>query len=1365
MSTKLIYLLLFLVATFACIAQTSLPGKVTSLPPLYLESGIYHYKNYSTRDYGADFQNWAVLQDKNGIMVIANGDGVLTYDGKAWLLAETPTKSVIRSMAMDDNGKIYVGALDDIGFMKKNNIGSLEFESLLPFVKKEHLSMGNIWNTDVNNGFAYFQSEIGMFCWNGERMRFWPWPNQGVFHQAFFWKNKLYTYEEGVGLMTLEKDQFKPVRGGDKLKTNRVYSTVPLAGGKILLATKFDGLYIYNGAEITPLKTQADAFLREKQIYTTLMLPDSTVAIGTKQGGVVILDLKGTIRSTITKDNGLNMNSVVYLGLDKMGALWICLDDGISRFEIDSPLRLYGDKMGLEGAANAVCRYNGVLYVASIMGLFRLQPAEFPYTQARFEKVEGMNSTCWDLIKAGNRMLIAGNEGLFELAGTSLRRIDPTAAVAVHVFKGDSSRIVIAQDKGLQPMKLKGGSWTKAGDIIDLRLDNIRFNETHPGKLWIATFSQGATLVSFSQPDGTINYDKPSTRTFGPDDGLPQGYIKINTIDNSELFRVGQPSDHYRFDYSTNRFYADTTLATRYGLKTNSIFPIVDENSSGRFLAKTKKRSDGKKEVLIIDPSASSATRVQHFDNSRQIESAGVFNYEENGVVWHGGSSGLVRQEFRNTNVDSTLFRTYLNKIILMGDSTFFQGIGGIPQQLTFPYASNSFRFEFTSTNFAAEEANVFQYKLEGYDKDWSEWTPENIKEYSRVWEGDYRFLVRSRNYGGVISGADFFAFVIAPPWFRSIYAYVFYLLAAGIFIWGLIRWRSRQLVKEKEALEVEVANQTKEIRLQNVQLEEQSEELKANAEQLKELDKLKSNFFINISHEFRTPLSLILSPLEKIIQDQETGNVRLSELERMHRNAKRLQQLINQLLDLAKLESGGMKLAEQRTDFFYFLRVLTASFESLAEIRNIQYDVRIPPDSFETSFDIDKVETVLYNLLSNAFKFTPDGGRISFVLNLPASDSELISITISDTGPGIPPAEVNKIFDRFYQIDSSSSREFEGSGIGLSLVKELVSLMKGNVEVESELGKGTAFRVSLPLKGTLSTLPSSLTVDSRKEISPETDSDGSAETKKEKAVISVNESAPLEALILLIEDNEDLRLYLKENLEDDYQIVVAENGMIGLEKALELIPDLILSDMMMPQMDGFTLCTKIREDERTSHIPFILLTARTTIESKLEGLELGADEYMTKPFNIKEIKVRMKNLLEQRKNLRKSFSREVTIQPKNISVTSVDERFLNHALAIMEAHLADEQFSVERFAEEIGMSRKNLLRKIKALTDQSVNEFIRNFRLNRAAQLIEAKSATVSEIAYQVGFNNLSYFSKCFKELFGTLPNEYASRKKGVEV
>ena len=289
------------------------------------------------------------------------------------------------------------------------------------------------------------------------------------------------------------------------------------------------------------------------------------------------------------------------------------------------------------------------------------------------------------------------------------------------------------------------------------------------------------------------------------------------------------------------------------------------------------------------------------------------------------------------------------------------------------------------------------------------------------------------------------------------------------------------------------------------------------------------------------------------------------------------------------------------------------------------------------------------------------------------------ISVSISDTGPGIPVGELDKIFDRFYQVDSSSAREFEGSGIGLSLVKELIQLMKGLIKVQSTVAAGTTFMVHLPSDGV-----------ERESIFKHEIPDLEIGSKivfqegDDARVLLQDFVGSPESLVLLVEDNADLRSYLRENLENTYRIEVAENGLIGFEKALELIPDLILSDMMMPLMDGFTLCTKIRQDERTSHIPFVLLTARNTIESKLEGLELGADEYMTKPFNIKEIQVRIKNLLEQRKNLRKGFSREVTIQPKNISITSVDEKFLNHALEIMEAHISDPQFSVERFAEEI---------------------------------------------------------------------------------
>ena len=1359
MSTKLIFLLLFYNLPVYVWAQNLSSGS-SSNPPI--EIGNFYYKNYSSKDYTGSFQNWGGVQDKHGVMVFANGDGVITYDGKIWSLAETPTQSIIRSMAINEKGEIFAGALDDFGFLDRSKNGKYIYVSLLDQLEPGLRKMGNVWFTYVHNNLIYFEADTGLFCWDGQRFKFSTWPNDNAFHKSFFWNNKLYVYEEGTGLMLLEDDKFSMASEGNFFKTRRIYSALPLGPKKLLVATRYDGLFLYDGDNVQRMRTQADSYFAENQIYTGLMLPDSSFVIGTRIGGAVILSQEGTIRYMINKKNGLPTNIVFGLTLDRADNLWISSDNGISKFEINNRLSLYDGRNGLDGTPNDIERYDGRLYVTTSSGLYVLRPASFPNLPAHFEKVSQIKVKCWNLLKIDNRMLVTSDQGLFELVGEEVRTVTENPSNNLHRCKGDSTRVLVKLNSELQSLKLVNGRWREEGFIKEVKLTNISFNETHPGKIWLATYSQGAALLSFPEENGSVVYKNPTIKYFGPSEGLPDGFLKMNTIGNEEIFRLGTTSRIFRFDYSANRFKEDSAFAKKLGLQDKGVFPVSNEDTEGGFLLKSRREGNSKRQLILLSRKGAEYVH-KRFDASRIFEGVHITSLLEKNTVWQGGNDGISRYGIREPVKAVEPFNTFLNRIILLGDSVFSQGIGGAEQNLSFPYASSSFRFEFTSTNLVAEETNEFQYKLEGYDDAWSEWTTENVKEYSRLWEGDYTFLVRSRNYAEQIGTTDAFAFVVMPPWHRSIYAYVAYFLGAVLFVVGLIRWRSYKLEQEKKALQKEIAHQTQEIRQQNVQLEEQSEELKVNAEQLKELDKMKSNFFVNISHEFRTPLSLILSPLEKFIQEKEAAHIRLTEIERMHRNAKRLQQLINQLLDLAKLESGGMKLNVHEADFIYFLRVLSASFESLAESRNIQFEVDIPSATYEAYFDKDKIETVLYNLLSNAFKFTPDGGRIDFHITLPTETDDCIIISVSDTGQGIPASEVDKIFDRFYQVDSSSSRGFEGSGIGLSLVKELVQLMNGNIQVKSDVGTGTTFTVTLILAKVFGQAKPPLSLNGEATHAENFINAENAE-QEVKPVLTENTVAPSDALVLLVEDNADLRAYLKENLEGDYQIAVAENGQIGFEKAIELTPDLILSDMMMPVMDGFTLCTKIRLDERTSHIPFILLTARTTIESKLEGLELGADEYMTKPFNIKEIRVRMRNLLEQRKNLRKTFSRELTIQPKNIAVTSVDERFLNHALEIMEAHLADEQFSVERFAEEIGMSRKNLLRKIKALTDQSVNEFIRNFRLKHAAQLIAGKSATISEIAYQVGFNNLSYFSKCFKELFGVLPTEYADKVTGAK-
>lgn len=470
-----------------------------------------------------------------------------------------------------------------------------------------------------------------------------------------------------------------------------------------------------------------------------------------------------------------------------------------------------------------------------------------------------------------------------------------------------------------------------------------------------------------------------------------------------------------------------------------------------------------------------------------------------------------------------------------------------------------------------------------------------------------------------------------------------------------------------------------------------------------------------------------------------------------MYRNARRLQNLINQLLDLSKLESGQMKVFLCKNDLTSFIRILLTSFESLAQGKNITFKTSIPDKSTDVYFDADKLETVLYNLLSNAFKFTPEGGAVYFGMNVNETD-EKCEFTITDTGRGIPEKEIPRIFDRFYQVDGGVQREFEGSGIGLALTKELVLLMQGDIWVESEPGKGATFHVALPFsKGENSVIPEEIAFEftPNREI-PEEDS----------AYLKEDTSHGEGCTILLAEDNKDLSAYLSGILEKTYNVIVTSNGEEALAAAREATPDLILSDMMMPKMDGFTLCEEIRKNEATSHIPFILLTARSSVESRLAGLELGADDYLTKPFNITELQIRIKNLLQQRQNLKKRFGRELKVAPKDITVTSTDEKFLLKVIEVVQANMANVNFSVEQLSQEIGMSRKNLHRKLVALVDQSPNEFIRIFRLKTAMQLLEQQSGNVKEVAFGVGFNNLSYFSKCFKEQFGISPTEVKGQK-----
>jgi signal transduction histidine kinase/DNA-binding response OmpR family regulator len=522
------------------------------------------------------------------------------------------------------------------------------------------------------------------------------------------------------------------------------------------------------------------------------------------------------------------------------------------------------------------------------------------------------------------------------------------------------------------------------------------------------------------------------------------------------------------------------------------------------------------------------------------------------------------------------------------------------------------------------------------------------------------------------------------------------------------------------------------------------------------EINGLKSRFYANLTHEFRSPLTLILGPIEEMMARGESLQMR-HYLTPMRKNAQRLLELVNELLELSRIESGKLRLSLTRTDILAVVRGVVMSFESLAAMKHMRLAVitgEYPEDIF---VDRDKIEKILSNLLSNALKFTPEKGSITVDVRRTSGHdpalAECLEILVKDNGSGIAQAEQEHIFDRYFQVENNEGRKQDGYGVGLALTKELVELHRGTIRAYSDGKTGTEIYIQLPLNLDLV----------MKECIAETavmalDSplagrrpDGGEEFRDDAGR---TESAGHESTVLLIEDNADVRRYVRDTLASVYEIIEAANGEEGIALAKDKIPDLILCDVLMPEINGYQVCASLKDDERTSHIPIILVTAKADMESRIEGLETGADDYLMKPFVAKELTARIRNLIESRRKLREHFH-HLVLKPGEVAVNSLDEQFLKRMVCILEGHMADDKFTTEDLSEEMGMSRSHLHRKLKSLVGQGPNQFIRSFRLNRAHEMLRRNSGTAAEIAYAVGFGSPSYFTKCFHEKFGYTPSE----------
>lgn len=848
------------------------------------------------------------------------------------------------------------------------------------------------------------------------------------------------------------------------------------------------------------------------------------------------------------------------------------------------------------------------------------------------------------------------------------------------------------------------------------------------GNFWIGTVqgllyfdaSKKIFLHYTTKPGDPSSLSFNDVRCITPDPLMPDIYLWIGTAGGGLN----------KFNTETKKFVHFTE---KDGLPDNVIYGILTDNSGSLWMSTNKgivKFNPGKNIFYKYD--------VDKGLQNNQFN-ANAFYKNAKGQLFFGGIHGFnafypdnIKDNANEPPVVFTDFRLFNQSVAVNEKNSPLERSIAQTQRIVLPYRDNIISFEVAALDYADPSQNKYAYRLDNFNNDWVMAGNERLINFSNLHPGKYVLRVKAANSEGLWNDKGIsLTLIILPPWYKTWWAYGSYLLLLIAALYFFRRYDLRR------------------IRLKNSLVLQHLE-----TQKLKELDHLKSRFFANISHEFRTPLTLILGPLEDLLNGESPERLK-NLLPEMHRSSKRLLQLINQLLDLSKLDAGYYHLNTNGEDIIRFTNRIVKSFGSMAERKKIDlwFEVDKPLKQSllngETCFyfDEDVMEKIITNLLSNAIKFTQRGGEITVRLSKAPEQNEMLELIVKDNGTGIAADKLNFIFDRFYQADSSSKREYEGSGIGLALVKELVQLHNGNIAVESKLNEGTVFRCFFPLNKKIVSEEAvgETTIESNPPIFISTD-------EEIKPSNTTHKGNPI---ILIVEDQPDVRKYVCEKLKDNFTTEEAQNGNEGLEKAFRLMPDLIISDVMMPGTDGFELCKTLKTDDRTSHIPVILLTARAEESDRLEGLETGADAYLLKPFNAKELLIRVHKLIELRNKLRAKFSGRLVIKPSEISTTSRDQQFMQRLLDIVEKHFADDQFSVEKLAHEFGMSPSQINRKLNALINQSAIQFINSIRLQRAHDLLKNKAGNVSEIAYQTGFNDPGYFSRLFKKHFGYLPSE----------
>jgi signal transduction histidine kinase/ligand-binding sensor domain-containing protein/DNA-binding response OmpR family regulator len=1272
------------------------------------------------------------LETRSGPNVYDNVSQRFIRDVKGYLRTLNINAPEIKNVLRDNQGNFWFNALSD-GVYKYNPASGTTIHlkctgksdadlgrSPVSYIEKDQ--QGNIWVIHRNKAIEQLNLKTGKVQ---KRILVFATQNPSE-HQDFrFFVDKdadLWVYtlntQHGIDFYAQSTGVKRYIdKGPGALNNNLINGVLQDAQGMIWIGTDHGGVNLLDKRNFSIrylLNTEDDPKSLSQNSITSLYKDAMGIIwIGTFKRGVSFYHEK-ILKFPLYSHQGINPSGLVYDDInrfaeDKKGNLWIGTNGGglfyfnrstgqFKRFKHDpgNPRSLSNDII-----VSLFIDKSQTLWVGTYFGgLDRFDGNSFHnYKHNPKDKSSLADDRVWDILE--------DRQGRFWVATLSggLDQLDRQTGKFKHKRAGMPNSV--------------------GSDFISCLI------EDKAGNIWIGT-SDGVDKLN---PSGKFQHFKSETG-------------KKNALINNIVYDVMEDS------------YGYIWIATRDGMsrlnpKTNDFLNF--DSSNGLTEKATLKIIEDKRRNLWVSTANGLFKMIVNKDKQHQFTYAfrkydehdglqgSAFNANagyitKKGELLFGGANGFNLfnpDDIKTDNIKPVIVLSELqisNKTVGIGE----QIDGRVPlnksivftDTLELKYSQNSLTFGFAALNYFGPQKIKYRYRLEGFDQQWQE-LQENLRRatYTNIDPGEYTFKVVSTDASGNwVDNEVRVKIVIHPPIWRTYFAYVMYVLSFGGSLL-LLRHRGIKRTREEFLLEQE----------------------RQQGKRMHELDLLKIKFLTNVSHEFRTPLSLIITPLEKLIKQADESEKQ--QLQMIQRNGRRLLNLVNQLLDFRRMEVQELKLHPKPGDIIAFIRELCMSFTDVADRKNICLNFIADRNNLTTRFDHDKIERILFNLLSNAFKFTPHGGKVSVELRsryTAGNKTELI-LKVQDTGIGIEADKIDRIFERFFQNDVPDSIVNQGSGIGLSITKEFVKLHGGEIQAESVVNAGSTFTVTLTfaeqqLNGNTSSLPEALMLSSA--TSGSMDAPIALDRKSKKPVL------------ILVEDNDDFRFYLKDNLKEFYQIVEAVNGREGWQKILSLHPDLVVSDVSMPEMNGIELCRKIKLDKRTAHLPVILLTALTTDDEQLTGLDTGANDYMTKPFNFEILLSKIRNLLTQQALSKKTYQKQVDFKPQESEVESNNDKFIRQLSTNLEKHLADSSYSVDQLSADMNMSRVGLYKKVLPLTGKSPVECIRSYRLEKSKPLLESQ-LTIAEVAYRVGFSNPKHFSKYFKQEFGLLPSAYAHSRQ----